>query len=65
MEDLKSIQTNELKECNSYKDIQDAYRCAYIAYMFATKSIELAQPDDDIPEKEGWVWYLKNILPDK
>lgn len=48
---------------DEHQDIQDAYRCAYIAYLFQQKKDKLVSPtacdisEDDI--KEGWIWYLK------
>lgn len=40
-------------------DIEDAFICAWIAFKFYNNRDELRDPLDDIPEKEGWIWYLK------
>lgn len=48
---------------DSHTDIKDAYRCAYIAYMFKADKTKLVPPSvievskEDI--KEGWIWYLR------
>jgi len=42
-------------------DIKDAYICAEIAYAFKNDKSEsgLVKPTKEIPEREGWIWYLK------
>jgi len=40
-------------------DIKDAYICAKMAYIFDKHIENLEAPSSDIPEKEGWIWYLK------
>lgn len=39
-------------------DIKDAYICARIAYQFDKFKHKLVPPDDDVIDKEGWIWYL-------
>lgn len=46
-----------LKEANA--DVIDAYICAKIAYEFKCRNEKLVKPCNEIPEKEGWIWYLK------
>ena len=39
-------------------DIRDAYICAKIAYAFRNQKERFVKPEDGIPKKEGWIWYL-------
>jgi len=53
---LKIAQINS----ESDQDIQDALTCAIIAYLFDKNPHVLETPNPDFPEKEGWIWTIKN-----
>lgn len=46
---------------NEHQDVQDAYICAHIAYIFDKDKnlLEVIPNEMKIPEREGWIWYLK------
>lgn len=46
-----------------HKDLDDALKCALIAYLFVNDPDSLIHPLVDIPESEGWIWVPK--LPKK
>jgi predicted nuclease with RNAse H fold len=43
-------------------DEQDAVYCALVAYLFASKREQLANPITGIPKSEGWIWYPKDSV---
>lgn len=50
----------ESKLTNEDLDIQDAYKCAYLASVFHNKKENLYQPTVDIDLTEGWIWFSKS-----
>lgn len=48
------------KLTNKDMDIQDAYKCAYIAKVFHNSKELLEKPEDGIDLQEGWIWFSKN-----
>lgn len=42
-----------------HKDINDAFKCAYIAKVFDQDRSKLYSPISDVSEKEGWIWLLQ------
>jgi hypothetical protein len=42
-------------------DLQDALRCALIAWWFRADRSKLAEPSPDIPCDEGWIWLPKDV----
>lgn len=42
-----------------HKDINDAFKCAYIAKIFDQDRSKLYSPISDVLEKEGWIWGLQ------
>jgi hypothetical protein len=40
-------------------DVEDAYRCACIAEVFDKNKNLLHLPSPSVPEKEGWIWFLR------
>ena len=45
-----------------HRDIKDAAVCAVIASMFAAHRDELAGPNPELPEGEGWIWVPTEVL---
>lgn len=43
---------------DQHKDINDAFKCAYIAKVFDQDRSKLYSPINDVSEKEGWIWVL-------
>lgn len=43
------------------RDLQDALRCALIAWWFRADRSKLAEPSPDIPCDEGWIWLPKDV----
>ena len=37
-------------------DEDDARVCALVAHLFATERSILEEPDDNVPQREGWIW---------
>jgi hypothetical protein len=47
-------------ECNlRHTDLKDAYTCAIMAYLFATRLKSLKHPPKEISNREGWIWITK------
>lgn len=44
---------------DQHKDINDAFKCAYIAKIFDQDRSRLYSPLSDVLEKEGWIWVLQ------
>lgn len=46
-----------------HEDKEDALTCALIAYLFSDSRNRLVPPCDQTPQKEGWIWFPKDVLP--
>lgn len=44
---------------DQHTDINDAFKCAYIAKVFDQDRSKLYSPINDVSEKEGWIWLLQ------
>lgn len=44
---------------HQHKDINDAFKCAYIAKIFDQDRSKLYSPLSDVSEREGWIWALQ------
>ena len=43
-------------------DCVDALLCALVGWLFVHERDSLALPDDELPEKEGWIWVPRDAL---
>src|SRR5690606_11326695 len=43
---------------DQHKDINDAFKCAYIAKIFDQDRSKLYYPLSDVLEQEGWIWVI-------
>lgn len=43
-------------------DKTDALTCALVAYLFDQRRDTLAEPNDDVPPGEGWIWVPGDVL---
>lgn len=46
-------------------DVEDAVRCAAVAWLFANEPGKLLGPDGAVPEEEGWIWLPEDCLGDQ
>jgi hypothetical protein len=45
-----------------HDDKSDALTCALLAFLFDQNPAQLAGPDADVPESEGWIWLPTDCL---
>jgi hypothetical protein len=45
-----------------HEDKEHALTCALVAYLFSQGPQTLAQPPDDVPPSEGWIWVPPDVL---
>ena len=43
-------------------DVNDARKCAVIAYLFANKRASLEAPAEDVSSREGWIWRPRDCV---
>jgi hypothetical protein len=56
------IQKTCSKGPNVRADVEDALRCAIVAWLYATLPGSLVQPDGSGPVEEGWIWLPADCL---
>jgi hypothetical protein len=47
---------------NTRADVEDALRCAVVAWLYTTQPGSLVQPDGSGPVEEGWIWLPADCL---
>ena len=45
-----------------HEDKRDALLCALIAWLYSNNPQELAQPDEDVPHSEGWIFVPQDAV---
>jgi len=46
----------------NHEDKRDALLCALIGWLYQNKPGALAQPDEDVPNSEGWIYVPNDVL---
>lgn len=44
------------------QDRVDAVYCGLVAWLFATRKVDLIPPDDNPPLSEGWIWVPRDVI---
>jgi len=60
IQQLWQVHGSRWNERLDHQDKKDAFTCALIAHIFTTQPELLAQPPNDIPMAEGWIWLPKD-----
>jgi len=47
-----------------HEDKEDAFTCALVAHLYAEQRDKLIEPDESVPQNEGWIWVPKDGLKD-
>lgn len=43
-------------------DLEDAWICALVAYVFVKDRSALEPPGDNVPPREGWIWMPRDVF---